>query len=128
MSSSVVYETLRDVKREELFILMVIQNGSRIEEFLCPQKLIATRTLHRSWYRMSTQIRPHCLTDVFVSESDKGLYGRHFKKGEIVTISPTTPASRRSSTVGQVSTMEYHRAQKWLLSWLQGSITTSMPM
>lgn len=99
MSSSVVYETLRDVKKgEELFIsygdsewfedrgITLSKETDRDES--TPPVLVPDEYLNKN---------SHCLTDVFVSESDKpmtfyGLFARrHFKKGEIVTISPLLP-------------------------------------
>lgn len=99
MSSSVVYETLRDVKKgEELFIsygdsewfedrgISLSTETNRNED--TPSVLVPDEYLNK---------HSHCLTDVFVSESDKpmtfyGLFARrHFKKGEIVTISPLLP-------------------------------------
>lgn len=101
MSSSVVYETLRDVKKgEELFIsyggdewftdreIPLSKETDRDNSNSAPAVLVGDEYLHE---------HAHCLTDVFVSESDKpmtfyGLFARRaFKKGEIVTVSPLLP-------------------------------------
>jgi hypothetical protein len=98
MSSSVVYETLKDIQKgEELFISyggddwfhdrsipLVKNNESDTNQTETPV-LVPDAFL---------QQHGHCLTDVFISDSEKpmtfyGLFARrHFKKGEIVTISP----------------------------------------
>jgi hypothetical protein len=104
MSSSVIYETLKDIKKgEELFIsyggdewfqdrsIPVIKDGDGDGEAEGNGDVTKPPVLVPDTYLRQ---HGHCLTDVFISESAKpmtfyGLFARRlFKKGEIVTISP----------------------------------------